>query len=453
VETDELKILLALEPTWTVALNGLEFETVACSDIVIDAGRIRLGTWERRIDEVAWLRPNIVRLRVSQRTRSMPDELVLYPGEQLPSKAGLRRRRRLFQKQLGASLAEHFKTRARQQQMLYTDRIHGIGGAYPRFRIGDHAVIAVDPDESQAVVNAVMRAAILWSVLIRRPLTVVVPKHRGHTIASRLAVMDRLARMFDWLEFDGERLTPLSEPSGAARTEVHEFHCPNVSGEVTRILESAPLALNSINDIAGRRVSIRFRGIEIAGVTEQGTTYPLGKPLLRVLEELAAVRRPGSTHPLARAHEERWLESNLIGDIGRLLPSIDPAHVYPQVPSFVGEERNIIDLLTITGDGRLVVMEIKAAADPDLPFQALDYWIAVERHRSAGDFQNKGYFRGKRLKDEPALLVLVAPLLAFHRAAAPLMAVFPNRVPLLEIGLNQAWKKEIKILRRRGLVS
>jgi hypothetical protein len=164
---------------------------------------------------------------------------------------------------------------------------------------------------------------------------------------------------------------------------------------------------------------------------------------------LAAVRRFGSTHPLARAHEERWLESNLLGEIGRLLPAIDSNHVYPQVPSFIGEERNIIDLLSVTRDGRLVVMEIKVAADPDLPFQALDYWIAVERHRKAGDFQRKGYFRGNELKNEPALLVLVAPLLSFHKTFKRMVSVFSHSVPTLQIGLNQGWKREIKILRRQ----
>src|SRR5262249_10229343 len=137
---------------------------------------------------------------------------------------------------------------------------------------------------------------------------------------------------------------------------------------------------------------------------------------------------------------------------GRLLPTIDPEHVYPQVPSFIGEERNIIDILSVTKDGRLVVMEIKASPDPDLPFQGLDYWIAVERHRKAGDFEQKGYFKGIHLKDEPALLVLVAPLLGFHRTFSRLVSVFPKEVPLLQLGLNQTWKKEIKILRRRGLV-
>src|SRR5207244_3590240 len=82
-------------------------------------------------------------------------------------------------------------------------------------------------------------------------------------------------------------------------------------------------------------------------------------------KEVTEARQPGSRHPLAHAYEERWLESNLIGAIRQLLPSIDVRHIYPQVPSFVGEERNIIDLLTVSTEGRLVVIEIKASADPD----------------------------------------------------------------------------------------
>ena len=100
-----------------------------------------------------------------------------------------------------------------------------------------------------------------------------------------------------------------------------------------------------------------------------------------------------------------------------------------------------------------MVIEIKASADPDLPFQALDYWIAVERHRKAGDFSERGYFAGCSLRDEPAMLILVAPLLAYHKTAGRLIAALPAEVPLTEVGINQTWKKEIKILRRRGAVS
>jgi len=454
VETEELKILLALEPAWTVSLNGFEFQTIHASDIAVDSTVIRLGKWTRRIDSVEWLRPNIVRIRGRQRFRSTIDSLTLYPGEHLPSPVNLRRRRRSFQSQLGPVLGQYFGTRWTGKQILHSDRIRGIGGAYPRFMIGGRPVITVDPDEASPTINGIMRAVLLWSPLVRSRITVIVPKHRSATIASRLAVMPVMKQRFVWLEWDGENIAPFSSVTrDTSETEVHPFVQLNVDLEVARILSSCPFPLEPVLNIAGRAVSIRFRGIEVVQVREGTTTYSFGEPLEKVVAELAAVRRHGGPHPLARAHEERWLESNLIGQIGRLLPSVNPKHIYPQVPSFIGEQRNIIDLLTVTKEGRLVVMEIKASADPDLPFQAMDYWIAVERHRKSKDFESKGYFSGISLKNEPALLVLVAPMLAYHKTFRHMISVFPRELPLLEVGLNQTWKKEIKILRRQGLVS
>jgi len=110
-------------------------------------------------------------------------------------------------------------------------------------------------------------------------------------------------------------------------------------------------------------------------------------------------------------------------------------------------------LLTITTEGRLAVLEIKASADPDLPFQAFDYWLAVERHRKAGDFRDKGYFPHLKIRDEPALLAVVAPLLAFHRTLDTLVSELPQNLPWVQIGINQSWKREIKILRRKGTLS
>jgi hypothetical protein len=222
-----------------------------------------------------------------------------------------------------------------------------------------------------------------------------------------------------------------------------------VDADVSRILAIAPTLLRAVPNIAGRAVSIRFRGLEVASVTEKETTYPLGEPLETVIESLARERRHGSRHPLARAHEEAWLESNLIARLRDVLP-VRQDVIYPQVPSFRGEERKIIDLLTVTDDGRLVVIEIKASADPDLPFQALDYWLAVERHRKAGDFEANGYFRNIRVQNQPAILVMVAPLLSFHRSLGRLLAVLPPTLPLLQVGINQTWKQEIKVLRRKG---
>ena len=76
----------------------------------------------------------------------------------------------------------------------------------------------------------------------------------------------------------------------------------------------------------------------------------------------------------------------------------------------------------------------------------------MERHRKAGDFKKYGYFEGIEIRDEPALLVLVGPLLAFHKTFDRLVALFLEDVPLMQVGIHQSWKRDIKILRRKGLL-
>jgi hypothetical protein len=453
VQTEELKILLALESNWTVSLNGTEFLALPSAEISVQESTIRFGRYQRRIQAVEWLRPDVVRLRGRPKFRSKPDVMTFYPGERLPTDVDLLRRRRAFQAELRRALSEYSGSAKIEREILFSDRRYGIGGAYPRFLAGGRAVIAVDPTESSTVINGIMRAALLWAPLVRRRVAVVVPSGRHHTIAARLRHSRRLLERFDWLQWNGIEIGALPLGSEEPETHVQEFSEPAVQSEVSRIISMAPGLLQAVPHIAGRAVSIRLRGIEVARVAEGGTTYSLGEPLGQVVRDLAEARSFRSLHPLARAHEERWLESNVIGQIRNVLPAVDNTHIYPQVPSFVGEDRNIIDLLTITEGGRLVVIEIKASADPDLPFQALDYWIAVERHRKAGDFVKKGYFRGRVLQNQPALLVLVAPLLAYHKTHNRLISALQDEVPLLEIGINQTWKREIKILRRRGPVS
>ena len=455
MRTEDLKILLALEHNWTISLNGLEFLTMPSSGISLDEARstIQFGCYSRKIVDIEWLRPNIVRIHGRARLRNQMDTITLYPGERLPSTEDLRRRRRAFQNEIGQGICQFFGVRKVDRQMLFSDRQHGIGAAYPRFLAGKNAVISVDANESSSVINGIMRAALFWGPLVRRKVTAVVPYGRHQTISARLRVMTVVRQAIQWLQWDGNTITPLEESATEPKTHVQPFHLLDTGSEVERICALAPDLLQAVPHIAGKAVSIRLRGIEVARVGDEGTWYPLGEPLEDVIREVDTARRHGSRHPLSRAHEERWLESNLIGEIHQLIPSINVQHIYPQVPSFVGEERNIIDLLTITNEGRLVVIEIKASPDPDLPFQALDYWIAVERHRKTGDFVEKGYFSGCSLRDEPALAVLVAPLLSYHKTARHLIASLPREVPLMEIGINQTWKSRIKILRRRGMVS
>jgi len=439
VLNEDLRILFALEPAWTVSINGSEFVPASAAEIEIHDSTIRFKRQNRKILGIDWLRPNVPRIRTHA------DVLTFYPGSILPDKIETRRRRRGFQTELARALAVYFETRLPIRQSL------GRSGIYPRFIIGNRAVIAVDPEESTPVISGIMRAAVAWSSQVDVRLSVVVPANRSRTIVTRLHSLPALRADFDWMQWNGETVEPLEMSRIDCETHVHEYREPNVTAEVSRICAIAPDLLQAVPQISGNAVSIRMRGLEVAHVTERGTTYPMGEPLQPLIATLASERRHGSRHPLARAYEERWLESNLIRQVSDLFP-VRPGWIYPQVPSFVGEDRSIIDLLTITASGRLVVIEVKASADPDLPFQAFDYWLAVERHRRAGDFQAKGYFRGLDVRDEPALLIVVAPLLAFHRSLDGLLKILPRNLPFMQIGINQSWKREIKILRRKGTV-
>jgi hypothetical protein len=449
VDTAELKILFALEPLWTVSVSGKEFVKLHSHEIDLTNASLRFGKFSRKVLRIQYVRPGVVRIHARSRMRSQIDILTFFAGDMMPSAAELQKRRRTFQRALAPAITRYFGERV-TSQTLYSDKQRGIGGAYPRFLVGrSRAVIAVDPDESSPVVNSVMRSAIQWTATAKRRVSVVVPAGRIQTIATRLRAMPALSNALEWLEWNGDSIQPLA--SNTPDIESHVFPCviPEVQSEVDRICAMAPDLLQPVPYIAGRAISIRLRGLEIARVTENETSYSLGEPIEPLIQELATLRKSGSRHPIARAHEEAWLESNLIGQLRDILP-VREDYIYPQVPSFAGDERKIIDLLTVTDSGRLAVIEIKASPDPDLPFQAFDYWLAVERHRKAGDFSSNGYFKGVRLRDEPALLLMVAPLLSFHRTLDRLTAFLPRELPLMEVGINQGWKQEIKVLRRKG---
>ena len=63
--------------------------------------------------------------------------------------------------------------------------------------------------------------------------------------------------------------------------------------------------------------------------------------------------------------------------------------------------------LTITRDGRLAVVELKADEDIHLPLQGLDYWSRVAWHHARGEFPRFGYFPGRELSTDQPLLYLV----------------------------------------------
>jgi hypothetical protein len=167
--------------------------------------------------------------------------------------------------------------------------------------------------------------------------------------------------------------------------------------------------------------------------------------LVRDLVRYRNSRPPDRRHPFYALRPESWLESLLRRDISALDDSLDSRYVYAQIPTWRGRERSIIDLLTVNRFGRLVVIEIKAVAEPELPMQGLDYWLRIEQARRRGDFKRRRLFEGVDLADAPPLLFLVAPVLSFHRSFRTVAGCLSRKVEAYRIGVNGGWRSRIKV--------
>ncbi len=142
----------------------------------------------------------------------------------------------------------------------------------------------------------------------------------------------------------------------------------------------------------------------------------------------------------------------------RVLPRLDPAHVYAQVPAIAGaSDRGLLDLLGVTADGRLAVIELKADDDLHFALQGLDYWIRVRHHHSQtvdersglGEFQRHGYFTGMQLSPLTPRLYLVAPALHIHPAVEIVLRYLSPRVEWHLLALDERWRSQVRVVWRK----
>jgi hypothetical protein len=142
----------------------------------------------------------------------------------------------------------------------------------------------------------------------------------------------------------------------------------------------------------------------------------------------------------------------------QVIPRLDPRHVYSQVPVVAGAgDRGLLDLLGVTADGRLAVIELKVDDDPNFVMQGLDYWIRVRHHhrQSSGDgaglgeFQRHGYFLGVALSPLEPRLYLVAPSLHIHPATETILRYLSPRVEWSLLALDERWRQQIRVVWRK----
>jgi hypothetical protein len=361
-------------------------------------------------------------------------------------------------------------------------------GWYARGRMREggrgYALLAIAPGENASAIEAMLAYGIIWLDWTR--------SRAEHLPIEglRLFVPQGSTKLLR------ERSTALSS---AARTEIFAYHDPDwriekVDAQDAGNLESwlvprrdAEAAIQSAREAAGRisalarvledpagplgirvragakEAAFCFRGLEFAWWSREGTKFGLGNSpqflstakepqLERLIAKLGMQRDSLGSETNSRnyrAAPERWLESLVLEDCTRLDASLDPRYLYSQVPALAAGDRGILDLLGVTRRGRLVVIELKASEDIQLPMQAVDYWLRVRRHQRDGDFERYGYFSGIILDPKPPLVYLVAPALRFHPTTDTLLRYLSAEICVSRIGLNENWRRGPKVMFRQ----
>jgi hypothetical protein len=236
---------------------------------------------------------------------------------------------------------------------------------------------------------------------------------------------------------------------------------------VRSLMSEAEVATLSPGEIAFRCHGLEFARARLAHQSESFNSTPevvfglgaqeriLGETNIhdfaRLVRSIGEVRHPDGPrdHPLWRLHPERWLESLVVRDVAAVDERLDTSCLYSQVPAFSAADRAMIDVLTLTRDGRLAVVELKADEDIHLPLQGLDYWARVAWHHARGEFQRFGYFSGRELRADKPLLFLVAPALHVHPSTDTLLHYISPEIDWVLAGIDERWRDGVRVLFRK----
>jgi hypothetical protein len=239
---------------------------------------------------------------------------------------------------------------------------------------------------------------------------------------------------------------------GNLQTGISAQYVPPQLGEEVRALlsrlESLP-GMGCCHELTGA-ASIRCRGLEFARV-EKGRFF-LGMEERREVEisQLAEIeefaKHLSNLAVTPAAFPERWLESVVRVNLHAVDSALQLQPVHGQVLTFAAGDRSVIDLLAVSTDGTLTVLELKASEDIQLPIQALDYWTRVKWHAERGELQH--LFPATALVPTAPKLVLLAPAMSFHSATATVLSYFSPQIDVERVGVNSRWHEQFRVVLR-----
>ena len=330
------------------------------------------------------------------------------------------------------------------------------------------AVMAAPPDGPD--IAGIVPAGLIWLDYLRRRekkitigrLLLYAPLGLEKDASFRASLVNRAivtCELFVYDELDSTGAIDFGD-AGNVESTLPPCRRPSQPNLELPALRGLPAEVEAVEQSDGS-VSLRVHGLEfgragngrlLCGLKRRRQCTPA--VLASLAAEVVRVRcedTGDSQRPLFLQAPEGWLESQVRANPQAIDPSLRLTPIYGQVPVFSGPERGVIDLLAIDDTGRLAVIEIKAAAGWQLPFQALDYWLRVRKHLAAGDFERLGYFPGIAIRRDAPRVLLVAPALEFHSTTETVIGSLAREIEFSRVGLAADWRRERRVMfRLRG---
>jgi hypothetical protein len=474
---------------------------LASHSVSADHGRCLLHLWsaERnlvRVIESAEPRRETLRLQTRRFGASRPQTLTLVPDPDFRTPTARDSSRRRYLRGLEQAMVRHFPDWNPEGFRSGMDIEHSFGPAYARGLMTQGqkacAVIGVGPEELPAVIDGALTLGILWLAYCRahssrnrivQGLKVVVPAGCAAITQSRMAWLHQYLAQWELYELHPATgdlsAVSIADVGNLDVQLVHAFDpratLDRSAAAVEFLTALLPEDLRAATEIRPRtptEIGFSLHGLEYARIRhglaagsfarQDEITFGAGpsetvldestQPLfLDLMDRLFRSRHANASavDPLFRLQPERWLESVLRRDLSVVEPGLGTGPVYCQVPAFSAGGRTLLDLLTVTREGRLAVIEVKADDDLQLPLQALDYWTRVRTLHCAGELIRHGYFPGVEVSPKEPLLYLVAPALHIHPANETVLQHLSAAVPWEVIGVDERWREQCRVVLRK----
>lgn len=466
---------------WLAVLEGFNYEVRQQEEAAL------LHLWSqqrnqvRRVTRIVAEDADRLALEVARLGRARPARMEFLAAKRKPAAGRVTREQ--FRVRFQDILAQQFPDESTVSLTAASDLEHSLSGTYVRGLLrtvsGIWAVLGAAPAENAAIYDGLLTFGLIWLDLARQSsrgssllgLRLFFPEGTGRATAHRLAALSSAVSVqlceYNYQSGRARIIDPLdigNVDSWLAQRRETEALLGAAGSFVDRVRSHAPDAIQAHAVPGAGHLELRYRGLPFARWQPDAIFFGIGDrqqllsesrepefdKLLKQMQSHRSALAADTTHALYRAQPERWLESMLAADPTRVDARLDPRFVYSQVPALSIGDRGVMDLVGVTRDGRLAVLELKAQEDIHMTLQAVDYWLRVRWHHERQDFSRYGYFPGVTLDPRPPRLLLIAPSLRFHPATDVILRYLNPQIEIERVGVSEQWRRGIKVVLRQA---